>query len=270
VTTGGHVLEIQPCCCADGTYCVRPVGCLNSDEYGGAFYTEFPISVVETATGLDVSGSPATGSQPDPACFTLAGGTEYTVTIAKDRWTTYTATFTTPCSDLPWTLSPLIPMVPADGYTCPCVLNISPPCVEPVKLPLVHNDGFGDVEMPPAFGVCVPRTAMNAATSCACEEATDIDVPVRIGGLGHCNPSIAPVRWCKHFDAYGVLQKLIVAGDCDDPPCDPEDFVPCGAMDVLSTSVTCSPYTITATVSFTGCLREIYGAGGTYIIMESA
>jgi hypothetical protein len=259
----------SPCCCADGTYCVRPVGCLNSDEYGGAFYTEFPVSVVETATGLDVPGSPATASQPDPACFTLAGDTEYTLTIAKDRWTTYTATFTTPCSDLPWTLSPLIPMVPAEGYACPCNLGISPPCVDPAKLPLVVNDGFGDVEIPlPTGGACVPRTAMNAATSCECEPATGIDVPIGVGAVD-CVPGVNPILWCRHFDAYGAPEKLLVAGACDDPPCDPTDFIPCGGADLVSVSVSCDPYTVTAVRSVFGCLREVYGASVTLILMES-
>jgi hypothetical protein len=271
----------SPCCCHDGTYCVTPEGCVGGDEYGGAHYTEFPISLVETATGLDAPGSPTTASQGDPACFTLAGDTEYTLTIAKDRWTTFTVTFTTPCAESAWSLHPVIPMVPAEGYGCPCNLNISPVCVDAVKLPFILNDGFGDVVLPPGTGgagsftaVCGSRMAVVGCEDCGCDAKPNVSVPVSFG-LITCVPGAAPVRWCGGFEYGGGLRHYLVAGDCTPPTgrCSPfDDAGPCGALIVLpgdALTVSCSPYTVTQQYTVVGCMRDIYGGAVTLTLTES-
>lgn len=259
-----------PCCespCADGTYCVKALGCSNLDGFDTIYTSGFSITIVETDTETTV-GTSSIVDNVTPVCFTLRGGTEHHVTISKPLWTTVDFTFTTPCTAHPWTLNPLFPMTPAPGYACPCPGG---GCVDPVKLPLVLNDGLGDVTIDSGTtDYCVQRPSVHATPDCCgVAEPGAYDVPIAIHVGADCSISIAPGRWCRRVSGYENPELLLAAGDCDTPCFGQDPFSPCGSVIWDSVEYQCSPYRVTWHGHATGCLLTVYEDGVTVTLSES-
>jgi hypothetical protein len=238
-----------PCCpgstCHDGQLCLKVFGC--SGDSG------FAVEVRETVSGTVVSTYSSTVPNPAPGagwvdCTALLGDTAYTITVTKDRYTTYVYAFHSPCRAIAWTIKISLPLTPAAGYCCPC-FGIG--CTEPAKLPFTMNDGLGDVVLGPGGigdpcgvqGACELRTARNGSDNCCRVELdpygiplvtplTTVSTPVQFGfqfgpNGQDCSLSALAPHDCRAItgppDPYtgtSPTTRVLAEGSCDvDPSC---------------------------------------------------
>ncbi len=262
----------SPCCCLPGQYCPKIFGCQAAGPYNEIVWTSgFHIEIKDADN--NIVGTSDEGNGSTEVCFDLEGDTEYTVRISKDRWETLEFTFTTPCSPDPWEQHPNITMTPASGYACPCHPSGLGDCVDPIKLPLVFNDGFGDITMDQGnVDYCAQRSAANVSPDCcSSDDLTSGPTPIVFHLFSDCNIAISPLLWCPHHGTYGELTNVLSAGPCDSDPCFFQDpFSPCGSVEITSISVACDPFRIEYNCVPHGCMTEVYGGPFTATLMESA